>query len=77
MKTSADFKLSENEMRYGSIYEYTTPDGSRTATLDYSERGDFRIYFNGTFLHLSKTFKSFEKRFIELANKWELEDDQA
>lgn len=65
--------VSETELRYGSIYEFTTPDGSRTAEIDYSERGEFRIWFNGQYLHISKTFKSMEKRLEILVAKWELE----
>lgn len=64
--------ISEKELRHGSIYEFSTPDGNRTAEVDFSEQGYFRIWFNGEFIHTSKTFKSLQKRLVLLASTWDL-----
>jgi hypothetical protein len=73
MQTVNKLGVSESELRQGKTYEFDTPDGSRTAEVDFSERGDFRIWFNGTFIHVSKTFKALDSRLTKLADKWGLE----
>jgi hypothetical protein len=70
--TIADLGISKTELKHGSIYELTTPDGERTAEVSYDLCGNFTIWFNGTFIHISKTFPSLEKRLLTLVEKWHL-----
>lgn len=76
-EASAPYIIKETALRRGTVYEFATQDGYRTAEVDCSSRGDYRIYFNGKFIHVSKTFKSLERRLKVLVDTWNLEQVDA
>ena len=47
-------------------------DDFREAKCDF-KNGSFRIYFNGAFIHLSKTFKSVERKITQLKKDFSLQ----
>lgn len=74
-------KLLNGEVIIMSNEEYQTSIGSddiRTAELSFEQSVDskeyFKIFFNGCLIHMSKTFKPFEKRLKQLVEKWNLKE---
>jgi hypothetical protein len=55
-------------------------DDYRSAELTFDAprphmQKQFKIWFNGEIIHLSKTFKSFENRLLKLIGKWNLTEE--
>jgi hypothetical protein len=74
-------KLLNGEVISMSNEEYQTSigrDDIRTAELLYKKCLDsnmyFMIRFDGIYIHMSKTFKPFEKRLKQLVEKWNLKE---
>ncbi len=56
-------------------------DDFRQANIYFKDHGPlwargFYLWFNGTLLHTSKTFKSLESRLDKLTLKWNLEESE-
>lgn len=74
-------KLLKGEMIRMSNEEYQTSIGGddiRIAEISFEESVDskeyYKIFFNGCLIHMSKTFKPFEKRLKQLVEKWNLKE---
>lgn len=67
--------LDKSKLEAGDILSFETIDKDelRGCSIDKTGRGDFRIWFNGKFIHICKTFASLQKRFDNLNEKWKLE----
>lgn len=67
--------LDKKEILNGNVLSFETKDKEniRVAEIDINTKGEFRLWFNGCFLWMGKTFKSLQKRFDTLNEKWDLE----
>lgn len=65
---------TEKQFRAGEQLNLSSADHDLEAWFDDSSnwQGGFKIWFNGTLVHSSKTFKSFEKKLNALTVKYEL-----
>lgn len=68
-------KLDKKEILSGNILTFETKDKEdlRGAEIDINKKGEFRIWFNGCFIWIGKTFQCLQKRFDTLNEKWDLE----
>lgn len=65
----------EKQLRSGNSIEFESDDHMLEATFDSSNgwRGGFKIWFNGTYVHTSKTYKSFERKLNQLVRDYSLQ----
>lgn len=67
--------LNKEILKQGEIQSFETKDKDdlRVAEIDVNPKGEFRIFFNGKFIWIGKTFTSLSKRFDSLCERWNLE----
>ncbi len=65
----------EKQLRDGNTLEFESVDHMLEATFDSDNgwRGGFKIWFNGTYVHTSKTYKSFERKLNQLVRDYGLQ----
>lgn len=65
----------ERDLRQGETLSYESADHMLEVHFDDSNswRGGFKIWFNGTYVHASKTFKPCERKLTDLVKKYRLE----
>lgn len=62
-----------NYINFSNDSVFVTIETSYGKTLSGSM--EFKIFMNGKYIHLSKTFKSFEKKLISLMEEYDLIED--
>lgn len=74
-----DMELTEKNLKQGTAFVYRTPptmEDYRECTIEYFVSGSgankFAIWFNGSLLHTSKTYRSAIKKLDEIKYRWEL-----
>ena len=74
--------MTQKELKEGIQFEFSNEnwceqnlsDDLRCGTIEFNARFNwFSIFFNGTCVHTSNTFKSAENRLIKLMDKWNCE----
>ena len=79
--------MNKQELLAGKVFKFDNEefqvaiknDDIRSAEVRFEEpfgcfHKEFKIEFNGALIHMSKTFKSFEKRLNKLINDWHLKE---
>jgi len=59
-------------IKAGGEIVFENEDLHLSATVDSNTKGEFRIWFNGAFIKITKTFKSIETKMDELILKHDL-----
>lgn len=67
-------KLDQQNLMDGDHFNYSSDDHDLEAWFDNDAgwQGGYKIWFNGTFVHVSKTYKSFEKKLEQLIAQYGL-----
>jgi len=73
-------EINQKALKDGYIFIYSSPiedyDDYREATVSYSDTysgKQFSIYFNGAYVHLSKTYSSMINKLNQMKDKWNLD----
>ncbi|HAY3591735.1 TPA: hypothetical protein JRX31_001443 [Elizabethkingia anophelis] len=68
-------KIDKNALANGEIIEFENEDFNLELSHNETLSGGkaFKVYFNGAFVTISKTFKPLEKKALELINKHNLQ----
>lgn len=68
--------MTEKELKNGAVFTFVNDAEMLEAEVSYgksaSGREMFKIFFNGTFVHLSLTFASAERKLRQLKQKYDL-----
>lgn len=68
-------ELTEKNLKQRYVFVFRTPlemDDFRECTIEYSSSNKFFVWFNGSLLHTSKTYRSAIKKLNDVKNRWEL-----
>ncbi len=73
-----DSKELKQLLKDGFVIDYANEEDYYVANVGYrqfrsSGNKEFYIYFNGTYIHISKTFGSLERKLNQIINKYDLE----
>jgi len=67
--------MTQKELKQGENFEFADSEGYHHAEVSYRESWNiwyFRVYFNGVFVHMSKTYKPCERKMKQLIEDFNL-----
>ncbi|MGH2622236.1 MAG: hypothetical protein ACRDE7_01080 [Sphingobacterium sp.] len=68
--------MTQQELKQGQTFEFTNDIECVTAEVEFSKTHsgskEFKIWFNGAIVHMSKTFKPVTKKLDQLIKDWDL-----
>ena len=65
-------KQQELRIKSGATLVWENEDRSLSADVDKNDKGEFRIWFNGTFVKMGKTLKPIDAKLSDLVRKHKL-----